>query len=106
IRPRSRRALPDPGLAPEGTLEVARLAFAMPTDAPTRFEGEARAVDFAFHPGVDVDRLEGPVTVSGTIADRTLITLASRSARFRVESYPFSQADVDVEFRPRGTSVT
>ncbi len=106
IRPRSRRAVPDPGLAPDGVLGVDRLVFWMLPDRPVFFQGEARTDDFALRAGVALDKVSGRVAVSGTLGDPVRFDLTLDRASLRAEGYPLEDVAMAVAVLPRGTRVT
>lgn len=106
IRPRTRRPLPDPGLAPDGVLSVDRLVFWMPPDRPVFFQGEARTEDFALRSAVFVDKLSGAIAVSGTLGETNRFDLTVSHASLRADGYPFDEVSATVSVIPRGTRVT
>jgi hypothetical protein len=105
IRPRARRMLRDPGLSPEGMLDVSRLVFFMPPDEPAYFQGEAKAHEFSLRSGIAIDRFKGPIEISGTFGDSTTFDLRTSDATLRVEGYPIVDAEALVALKPRGVHV-
>jgi hypothetical protein len=107
LSPRVRHALPDPGLAPEGTLNFDRLALRVPKDGPVSYFGTARADgDFAINAGLAVDRFSGPCEFSGGFEDPARFDFRTSGASLRVEEYPLRDADVTVTLTPRGPRAT
>lgn len=106
VRPRTRRAAPDPGLAPDGVLAVDRLVFWMLPDRPVFFQGEARTDSFALRAGISLEKVSGPVTASGTLGDAMRFDLTLDRASLRADGYPLDDVTATVSVLPRGTRVT
>jgi hypothetical protein len=106
IRPRTRRPLPDPGFAPDGVLAFDRLVFWMLPDRPVFFQGEARTEDFALRAGLALDKLSGPIAMSGTLGHEIRLDLSVVRASLRADGYPFDDVTATVAVLPRGTRVS
>lgn len=106
LRPRVRRALPDPGLAPEGTLQFDRLVFNFPKQGTVSYFATARADDFAVNAGLAIDRITGPCEFSGAFEDPARFDFTTTGASLRIEEYPFRDADATVTLTPRGPRAT
>jgi hypothetical protein len=103
--PRTRRMLRDPGLSPEGTLDVGRLVFYMPEERPPYFQGEAQAEAFSLRAGLAIDRFKGPLEISGTFGDDPEFDLRTKDATLRVQQYPLVGTDALVRMKERGVHV-
>lgn len=105
VRPRSRRALPDPGWAPQGSLAAERLVFRLPEEGPTTFEGRAFAQEFSLRAGLAVDRLDGHLDFEGAFGDDPRFELRTQGSSFRIEEYPFEDATTRLTLTRRGARV-
>jgi hypothetical protein len=105
FRPRTRKPREDEGYAPDGALAVERLVFMTPDEGVVSFEGVARAEDFAFRVGLAIDRFAGKVGLSGRLGETPKFSARTTGASFRVEEFPFTDADVEVVPTPIGHRV-
>ena len=97
FRPRTRRPLRDPGLAPEGAVTLDRLVFWFPAGGEPQFQGEIEADGFSFDPGFAVDDLTGAIAISGRIEDgKPRLSLRTSDADFRVVDLPVEDAVLDM----------
>ena len=106
LNPRVRRALSDPGLAPEGSLDLQRLVFTIPREGPVSYFGAAHANDFAVNAGLAIDRIEGDCEFSGSFEQPARFDVTTKGAKLRIEEYPFSDVDATVTLTPRGPRAT
>lgn len=106
LTPRTRRPAPDPGFAPEGTLDVRRLVMTFPEGADPTFRTEIASAAFRLDAGVAIEDFRGTAQIEGTVTKGGVhLTLGANGATFRAAGHLVEEADLTVRTTDGGTSV-
>ena len=107
IRPRTRRAAPAPGLAPDGSVQFTSLTFRFPDGAPVTFDARGRAAGFKLTPGLRVEEFTGDIALTGSVDEGGFsLTTGTTGARLVVEGVVLTDAAIETATAAGTTRVT